>query len=101
MSNKNEGQIILYSTSDGKVKVDVRFEDETFWLSQKLIAELFQVERSVITKHLNNIFEEEELDRNSTCAKFTHEVNKDSITNALRSQFKDIIDLLEGGAAYG
>ena len=63
MSNKNEGQIILYSTSDGKVKVDVRFEDETFWLSQKLIAELFEVDRSVITKHLNNIFEEEELDR--------------------------------------
>ncbi|MDR0294685.1 MAG: virulence RhuM family protein [Prevotellaceae bacterium] len=68
--NKSEGKIILYSTADGKVSVDVYFEDETFWLSQKLIAELFQVERSVITKHLNNIFEEEELDRMSTCAKF-------------------------------
>jgi hypothetical protein len=70
MGSNNEGQIILYSTADGKVKVDVRFEDETFWLSQKLIAELFDVERSVITKHLNNIFDDEELDRDSTCAKF-------------------------------
>ncbi len=66
---KSEGQIILYQTEDGKVSVDVRFEDETFWMTQKLIADLFGVERSVITKHLNNIFAEEELDRDSTCAK--------------------------------
>ena len=64
------GQIILYQTLDGKVSVNVRFEDETFWLTQKVIAELFSTERSVITKHLSNIFEEEELDKESTCAKF-------------------------------
>jgi len=67
--NNSEGQIILYQTEDGKVSVSVRFGDETFWLAQKAMAELFGVERSVITKHLKNIFDEEELDRESTCAK--------------------------------
>ena len=89
MNNKNEGQIILYSTADGKVKVDVRFEDETFWLSQKLIAELFDVERSVITKHLNNIFDDEELDRDSTCAKFAQvemEINRATMPERLWEQ---------------
>lgn len=53
-----------------KVTVLVRFEGENFWMTQKAITELFDMERSVITKHLSNIYEEEELDRNSTCAKF-------------------------------
>ena len=69
MRNKNEGQIILYSTADGKVKIDVRFEDETFWLSQKAIAELFEVGVPAIAKHLKNIFDEEELDRDATVSK--------------------------------
>ena len=69
MNNKNEGQIILYSTADGKVKVDVRFEDETFWLSQKAIAELFGVGVPAIAKHLKNIYDEEELDRDATVSK--------------------------------
>jgi len=67
--NLNE-KIILYQTEDGKVSVSVHFEGETFWMTQKAIAELFDSDRSVITKHLLNIFEEEELDKNSTCAKF-------------------------------
>jgi hypothetical protein len=65
-----EASIILYQTDDGKVSVNVRFENETFWLTQKAIAELFDTERSVITKHLSNIYADEELDRESTCAKF-------------------------------
>jgi hypothetical protein len=44
--------------------------NETFWMTQKAIAELFETERSVITKHLKNIYEEEELDKDSTCANF-------------------------------
>ncbi len=67
---KNDDQIILYTTDNGKVTISVRFEDDYFWMSQKAIAELFETERSVITKHLSNIYEEEELDKNSTCAKF-------------------------------
>ena len=62
--------IILYQTTDGKVSVNVRFEDETFWMTQRAMAELFGAERGVITKHLYNIYLEEELDQESTCAKF-------------------------------
>ncbi|HBT64031.1 MAG TPA: cell filamentation protein Fic, partial [Ruminococcaceae bacterium] len=58
------------TTDSGNVTVSVRFEDENFWMTQKAIAELFETERSVITKHLTNIYAEEELDKQSTCAKF-------------------------------
>ncbi|WP_313560787.1 virulence RhuM family protein [Ruminiclostridium cellobioparum] len=67
---EHEDKIILYTTDSGKVTVSVRFEDDNFWMTQKAIADLFEIERSVITKHLSNIYEEEELDKNSTCAKF-------------------------------
>ena len=49
--------ILLYTTSDGNVKIEVFFENETFWLSQKKMAELFGVQRPAITKHLKNIYE--------------------------------------------
>ena len=68
--SKNEGQIFIYQTKDGSIAVNVRFEDETFWLTQKAIAELYETERSVITKHLSNIYKEEELDKSSTRANF-------------------------------
>ena len=69
MSGNNENFIVLYQTENGKITINVRFENETFWLTQKAIAELFESERSVITKHLLNIYEEEELDKEATCAK--------------------------------
>ena len=69
MSGHNENFIVLYQTENGKITINVRFENETFWLTQKAIAELFESERSVITKHLLNIYEEEELDKEATCAK--------------------------------
>ena len=65
----NEGKIALYAIGDASVYVDVVFKDETFWMTQKAIAELFAADRSVITKHIGNIYDEEELDRESTCAK--------------------------------
>ncbi|MCL2312202.1 MAG: virulence RhuM family protein [Firmicutes bacterium] len=70
MSKKSEENIIIYETEGGKISVHVRFEDEMFWLTQKAITELFETERSVITKHLSNIYREEELEKKSTCAKF-------------------------------
>ncbi len=63
-------QFLLYTAPDGAVKVDVYFKDETVWLAQKAIAELFGVDRSVITKHLRNIFKERELVEESVCALF-------------------------------
>lgn len=61
---------VLFKTADGKVNIDVYFHNETLWLSQKLLAELFQKHRSVISKHLKKIFEEGELDEQVVCAKF-------------------------------
>ncbi len=54
-------QLIIYQTEDGKVKIETHFENETVWLNQAQISELFQKERSVITKHIGNIFKDEEL----------------------------------------
>jgi prophage maintenance system killer protein len=71
-SSPEKGEIIIYQTSDGMAALDVRLEQDTLWLSQKQLAVLFQTERSVITKHLRNIFLSGELDKNSVCAKFAH-----------------------------
>ena len=57
----NKSELLLYQTEDGQTKIDVRLEEETVWLSQAQMSELFQKERSVITKHINNIFNEGEL----------------------------------------
>ena len=58
-------EIIIYQTEDGKTKIQTRLEDETVWLTQEQISELFQRDRSVITKHIGNIFKEGELDEKS------------------------------------
>ena len=63
---------LLYTGQEGKVNVEVFVKDETIWLTQKALAELFGKERSVITKHLKNIFNESELDENMVCANFAH-----------------------------
>ena len=57
----NQSEIVLYTTADGTVKIDTIFQDETIWLTQKKMAELFDVQRPAITKHLKNIFESGEL----------------------------------------
>ncbi|MDE7387886.1 MAG: virulence protein RhuM/Fic/DOC family protein [Muribaculaceae bacterium] len=64
--------IVIYQTNDGETSIDVKFHDETVWLSQSQMAELFQKDRTVIGRHINNIFKEGELERDSTCAKFAH-----------------------------
>ena len=64
--------ILLYTTAEGKVKIEVLFEGETFWLSQKRMAELYGTTRENITLHLKNIFSDGELDENSVCKKSLH-----------------------------
>ena len=64
MSFKNNSEILIYQTEDGQTKVDVRMENDTVWLTQAEMAELFQKERTVITKHISNIFKESELEEN-------------------------------------
>jgi len=65
-------EFMLYTTPNGKVKVEIFLRDETVWLTQAKIAELFGVDRSVVTKHLKNIFESGELEEDSVCANFAH-----------------------------
>jgi len=62
-------EILLYTTPNGKVKVEIYLQNETIWLSQQKIADLFAVDRSVVTKHLINIYNEAELVKEATCAK--------------------------------
>lgn len=70
------GNIILYETPQGKVHIQVRFENETFWLTQKVMAELFGVEVPAISKHLKNIYTEGELSESTTISKMETVVNR-------------------------
>lgn len=66
----NNGDIIIYQSEDGNTKIDVHFVDETVWLTQQQMAELFQSSRTNVVEHIQHIYEEGELDKTSTCRKF-------------------------------
>lgn len=68
--DENQGDIVIYQTDDGDIKIDVRFVDESVWLTQQQMAELFQSSRTNIVEHIRHIYEEGELDEVSTCRKF-------------------------------
>lgn len=70
MSDKQKGNIIIYQSDSGINKIDVRLQDENVWLTQKMMAELFETTPQNITIHLKNIFEEAELQEDSTCKEF-------------------------------
>ena len=70
MDNKRPGEMLVYQTEDGLTKIDVNMQNETVWLSLDQMADLFQRDKSTISRHIKNIFDEGELDRNSTVAKF-------------------------------
>ncbi|MCX6325258.1 MAG: hypothetical protein NT144_01205 [Bacteroidia bacterium] len=65
-------EILLYTTPNGKVKIEIYLQNETIWLTQQKIADLFGVDRSVVTKHIKNIFQNEGLKEISVCAKIAH-----------------------------
>ena len=67
---ENKGQILLYQTSDGESRIEVRLEGETVWLNLEQMAELFQRNKSTISRHIKNVFEEGELNADSTVAFF-------------------------------
>ena len=67
-----DNQIIIYQTADNQTQIDVHMENETVWLTQAQMAELFQKDRNVISRHIRNVFNEGELEEQSTCAKFAH-----------------------------
>ncbi|KAA9234697.1 virulence RhuM family protein [Aerococcus mictus] len=68
--NHNDGEIIIYQSEDGTSKLDVKLKDETVWLNVYQLADLFQSSRSNILEHIKNIYNEDELDKESTCRKF-------------------------------
>ena len=68
-------EVVLYQTADGNINISVIYYEESFWLTQKAMGELFEVDRTVITKHLSNIFSDGELIKNSVCAIFAHTAN--------------------------
>ena len=69
---KKHKEIMLYQAKDGAIAFRGDFESDTVWGTQKQIAEVFGIERSVVTKHIRNILSDGEVDKNSTCAKFAH-----------------------------
>ena len=71
-ANSGLNDIFLYTTPNGKVKVEIYLQDETIWLTQQKIAELFGVDRTVVTKHIGNIFKSGELNEQVVCANFAH-----------------------------
>jgi len=84
-------QIIIYHTEDGQMQIDVRLENETVWLTQKQIAELFGTKRPAITKHLKNIYASEELDEGSTCSILEHMGNEGKQTYSTKYYNLDVI----------
>jgi len=72
MADAPGGEVLVYETPEGDIRVDVRLERETVWLRQDQMSQLFGRERSVVTKHVRNVFREGELDPKSVCANFAH-----------------------------
>ena len=66
----NNGEIVIYQNQDGQIKLDVRLEDETVWLTQAQLCALFQKSKATISEHIKNVFSEGELIQDSTVRKF-------------------------------
>lgn len=78
MNNKligTENDIIFYKKNNGDTNIELLINGETLWVSQKTMAQIFEIDRTVITKHLKNIFNDGELEKNQVCAKFAHTAN--------------------------
>ena len=78
MNNKligTENDIVFYKKKNGDMNIELLINGETLWVSQKTMAQIFEIDRTVITKHLKNIFSDGELDKNQVCAKFAHTAN--------------------------
>ena len=73
---ESTGEIVMYQTADGQVSVNVKLENETVWLNQYQMAELFDTERSSLTKHIKYIYQSGELMKDATCAKFAQVQNE-------------------------
>ena len=92
-----ENDIVIYQTEDGQTRIDVRLENDTVWLSQAQMAELFQRTPQNITMHIRNAFKEGELDENSTCKEFL-QVQKEGHREVMRAvKFYDLDVIISVG----
>lgn len=90
MKKSTQTELVIFKSAKGQVKLRGDFHHETLWATQAEISEIFGVERSVVTKHINNVFKDGELEENSVCAKFAHTAN-DGKTYQVQSYNLDII----------
>ncbi len=81
-------KIIIYQTEDRQTQVDVRLENDTVWLTQAQMAELFEKDRTVITRHINNIFKEGELQKEEVSAKFAHTTRHGAIGGMFQNKME-------------
>ena len=92
-SNIAGSEIIIYQTDDGQTKIDVKFEDETVWLTQAQLCELYQTSKSNISEHIKHIFEDEELDEKSVVRKFRTTASDGKSYNTIHYNLDMIISL--------
>lgn len=92
-TNELDNKIIIYQTDDGKTQLDVKLENETVWLTQAQMAELFQKDRTVIGRHIRNIFKEGELDEKVVSAKIAHTTQHGAIEGKTQRQEVTIYNL--------
>jgi hypothetical protein len=88
MNQEPDNEIIIYQNQDGSIKIDVRLEDETVWLTQEQMGDLFGKARSTITEHIGNIFKEGELIEEVVCRDFRHTTQHGAISG--KTQEKSI-----------
>ena len=87
---ENKSQIIIYQTENGETKLDVRFQDETVWLTQEQMAQLFGKARTTITEHIQNIFKEGELSEEVACRDFRLTTQHGAIEGKTQKVFPSI-----------
>ena len=103
---QNNSEMVIYTTADGLTKIETTFDGDTVWLSIDQMAELFQRDRSVIGKHIRNIFKEGELQKESVWAKFAYTASDDKAAteykkykartlSGVERDYLDAIQLLE------
>lgn len=91
MGKENKNEIILFENQD--VKLEVNMQDETVWLSLEQMAKLFERDRTVITRHINNIFKNQELSKDEVCAKFAHTTEHGAIQGKKQTREVDYYNL--------
>ena len=89
----NNSEILIYQNSEGNIKIDVRLEEESVWLNQSQMAELFGKGRTTITEHIQNVFSEGELEENVVCRNFRHTTQHGAIPGKTQTHELDFYNL--------